>query len=441
MPETTKRVIMSAYNLITSKPLTSERPLTEEIKGKGFLIILRRVCGPKAMELFFSCQPVGLPMDAGKQAKAMYCAIRDILVSEGGGVESIVSETIFMRDMENDIEAVRSVRQNVLAASSDNSVECALTEIQQPPLDESASLEISIQAILSNVSAIQKQQVHAKSGCPCSECTDSQGISIQIEGEARLLAGGLCGAGKDASEQTHSMFELAEKLLHEAGMEFSDVVRTWIYLREMERDYGHLNQARREFFESRGIKPVPASTGIEGGMVSDKHDLCLGIYAVKAGEPPLRTVMTSPTLNEAGEYGADFVRGMKMVETNKVALHVSGTASIDEAGRTAHVDDFEAQVDRMIVNISTLLENQGAHFGDIVSAFSYLKDPANEKRLKEKFKQAGFEGFPNTFVKAEVCRPDLLCETEVFAVLPRVQASANDHEQRHLREAKPVALE
>lgn len=151
--------------------------------------------------------------------------------------------------------------------------------------------------------------------------------------------------------------------------------------------------------------------------------------------------MTSPTLNEAGEYGADFVRGMKMVETNKVALHVSGTASIDEAGRTAHVDDFEAQVDRMILNISALLENQGAHFGDIVSAISYLKDPANEKRLKEKFKQAGFEGFPNVFVKAEVCRPDLLCETEVMAVLPHMHASAGDQEQRHLGEVKPVVLE
>ena len=98
----------------------------------------------------------------------------------------------------------------------------------------------------------------------------------------------------------------------------------------MDRDYADLNRARRAFFESRGIDPVPASTGIGGGPVSEAHDLCLGVYAVKAGRPPVRTVMTSPTLNEAAQYGADFVRGMRMVETNKVALHVSGTASIDE---------------------------------------------------------------------------------------------------------------
>ena len=39
---------------------------------------------------------------------------------------------------------------------------------------------------------------------------------------------------------------------------------------------------------------------------------------------------------------------------NKVALHVSGTASIDEVGRTAHLGDFEAQVDRMLMNVAAL---------------------------------------------------------------------------------------
>ena len=129
--------------------------------------------------------------------------------------------------------------------------------------------------------------------------------------------------------------------------------------------------------------------------------------------------MTTPTLNEAPLYGADFARGMRIVETNKVALHVSGTASIDEAGRTAHPGDFEAQADRMLVNVAALLEGQGATFGDVVSAITYLKHPADAERLREKLHEAGFEGFPNVLVAAPVCRPELLCETEALAVLPR----------------------
>jgi enamine deaminase RidA (YjgF/YER057c/UK114 family) len=273
--------------------------------------------------------------------------------------------------------------------------------------------------VLPNESPLRFEPINVKPACSCAECARAHGLRIHVGDETRLYAGALCGPGEGAYAQTLGMFGLAEDLLQQAGMEFSDVVRAWIHLREMDRDYPDLNRARREFFKARGIDPVPASTGIGGGTVCDAHDLSLGIYAVKAGHPPLRTVMTSPTLNEAGDYGADFVRGMKMVEANKVALHVSGTASIDEAGRTAHVGDFEAQADRMLVNVAALLERQGASFGDVVSAVTYLKHPADADHLRQKFVDAGFEGFPNVLVEARVCRPDLLCETEVLAVLPR----------------------
>ena len=181
-----------------------------------------------------------------------------------------------------------------------------------------------------------------------------------------------------------------------------------------------LNRARRAFFAARGIDPVPASTGIGGGPVAEGHDLCIGVYAVQSGgRRATRTVMTSPTLNEAPQYGADFVRGMRVEEANKVALLVSGTASIDEHGRTAHVGDFDAQADRMFVNIAALLQRQGATFGDVVSAITYLKHPADAARLRKKIHDAGFEGFPHALVAAPICRADLLCETEVLAVLKR----------------------
>jgi enamine deaminase RidA (YjgF/YER057c/UK114 family) len=198
-------------------------------------------------------------------------------------------------------------------------------------------------------------------------------------------------------------------------MEFRDVVRTWIHLRDMDRDYADLNRARRAFFASRSIDPAPASTGIGGTPVPGAHDLCLAVYAVRAA----RTVMSTPLLDDAASYGSDFARGMRMVETNKIALHVSGTASIDESGRTAHPMEFEAQADRMLQNVAGLLEGQGAGFGDVVAAITYLKRPADAGRLREKLRAAGFEGFPHALVAASICRPELLCETEALAVLPK----------------------
>ena len=70
--------------------------------------------------------------------------------------------------------------------------------------------------------------------------------------------------------------------------------------------------------------------------------------------------------------------------------------------------------------IAALLKRQGATFQDVVSAISYLKHPADAERLRAKFREAGFEGFPNVLVAAPVCRPELLCEAEALAVLPRI---------------------
>jgi enamine deaminase RidA (YjgF/YER057c/UK114 family) len=382
--------------------------------------------GPEARELFFLCQPPAGAADAGGQAEAIYRAILGVVEAEGGSLESVVCERLFLRSLRLDLEPVRAARRRVLAACEGPSHRPATTEIEQPPLNQRACLEVSVQAVLPVPTGPQLcvDTFEARPACGCAECARSHGLRIHLGDETRLHAGGLYGMGEDAYEQTLAMFGVAEDLLQQAGMDFRDVVRTWIHLREIDRDYADLNRARRAFFEARGIDPAPASTGIGGGTVPDGHDLCLGVYAVRPSRPPLRrqsvrTVMNAPTLNEATSYGSDFARGMRMVETNKVALHVSGTASIDEAGRTAHPGDFEAQAARMLENVAALLEGQGATFGDVVSAVTYLKRPADAGRLREKLHEAGFEGFPNALVAAPICRPELLCETEALAVLPR----------------------
>jgi enamine deaminase RidA (YjgF/YER057c/UK114 family) len=374
--------------------------------------------GPQARELFFHCQPPAAAAEPHRQAEALYRAMLSVLSAEGGSFGSVVSETIFLRNLQASVASVRAARQKVLTANAGITHRPATTEIEQPPLNERAHLEVSGQAVLPKASSARFESIAARPKCGCAECARTRGLRIHLGQEVRFHAAGLCGPGDTAFEQTLNMFACAEDLLRQAGMDFRDVVRTWIHLRQIDRDYGDLNRARREFFRARGIDPVPASTGIGGGLVPAAHDLCLGVYAVKAGRPAVRAVMTSPTLNEAAQYGADFVRGIKIVEMNKIALHVSGTASIDEHGRTAHRGDFEAQVDRMLVNVGALLGGQGASFGDVVSAITYLKHPADAVRLREKLRGAGFEGFPHALVVAPICRPDLLCETEALAALP-----------------------
>ena len=394
-------------------------PTGARLQSHGCSITLRQVHGPLAREVFLHCQPPAGIDDAAGQADAIYRAIAGVLESAGASFGSVVSEMVFLRDLPANIDQVRAARQRVLTANNRLSHRPATTEIGQPPLLEHACLEVSVQAVMPHAPGSKFELIEAGPACGCDECAQAHGVLVPVGDETRFYAAALCGAGETAHEQTLAMFARADALLQKAGMAFSDVVRTWIHLRDIDRDYAALNRARRAFFAARGIDPVPASTGIGGGPVSGAHDLCLGIYAVKAARSPVRTVMTSPTLNEAPQYGADFVRGMKVVEENRIALHVSGTASIDEQGRSVHCDDFDAQADRMLVNIAALLDGQGASFGDAVSAITYLKHAGHATRLREKLHAAGFADIPSALVVAPICRPDLLCETEVLAVLPR----------------------
>ena len=387
------------------------------IERHGCRITLRRFDGPLARELFLHCLP-SVAQDPGAQAESVYRAIADVLAAEGADYRAVVAETVFLRDSGADIDTVRASRSRALAAVGGAPQSPAITEIGQPPLAEHAHVAVSVQALVASGAPHCVASVETQPDCGCAECARAHGVVIGIGDETRFQAAGLCGPGDDAYHQALGMFALAEQLLRKARMDFRDVVRTWIYLRDIDRDYDALNRARREFFEARNIDPVPASTGIGGGPVSMAHDLSLGLFALKAPHSPAKTVMTSPTLNEAGEYGADFVRGLKVRESNRLALHVSGTASIDENGNTAHPGDFDAQAARMLVNIAALLDGQGAGFGDVVSATSYLKHPSDIERLRGAFRNAGFEGFPHAIVAAPICRADLLCETEVLALLP-----------------------
>ena len=386
----------------------------------GCEVSLRAAQGPLAEELFFLCQGPVRGQSARVQAEAIYRAICETLTRRGADFASVVSETVFLRDPGTDLVSIREARAGVLEEAGEPVPLVPATEIEQPPLREGAALEVAIQAVVPSAATASIEQLTGAKACACAECTRVSARKVTLGDEIRLYAGAIGGVGEAAYDQTLSMFGAAEELLQAAGMDFGDVVRTWIHLREMERDYAALNHARREFFGARGITPVPASTGIGGGPISRDHDLCLGFYAVKQGRPLVRTVMTSPTLNEAAEYGADFVRGMRVEESNKTSLLVSGTASIDEFGRSVHAGDFDAQVDRMLLNVAALLEGQGADYTDVVSAITYLKRPEDAERLREKLREARFDGFPNVLVGVPVCRPELLCETEVLAVRPEV---------------------
>lgn len=132
-------------------------------------------------------------------------------------------------------------------------------------------------------------------------------------------------------------------------------------------------------------------------------------------------------LNEAYAYAkpSSFSRGMRIDLNGLTILLISGTASIDENGRSVHIGDFRAQLRRTYRNITGLLESEGATWHDIVRTTCYLRDierdyeAFNEERTLF-FQQQGLDPvLASTGIQAILCRPELLIEIEAIAMFRR----------------------
>ena len=135
-----------------------------------------------------------------------------------------------------------------------------------------------------------------------------------------------------------------------------------------------------------------------------------------------RAITNLNVLNEAYDYGSAFSRGMRLDLNGFVVLLISGTASIDEQGRSVHIGDIRGQVRRTFQNISALLAAEGATWKDIVRTSCYLRDidrdyrEFNEERTKFYLEQ-GLNPLPaSTGIQAKLCRPELLVEIEAIAM-------------------------
>jgi enamine deaminase RidA (YjgF/YER057c/UK114 family) len=148
--------------------------------------------------------------------------------------------------------------------------------------------------------------------------------------------------------------------------------------------------------------------------------------------PIKKCAITNPrVLNEAYAYPkpSSFSRGMRIDLNGLTILLISGTASIDENGKTLHAGDFRAQMRRTLANITGLLESEGCTWHDVVRTTCYLRDierdydAFNEERTAF-YDELDLDPLPaSTGIQAILCRPELLIEIEAIAMFHSEPAS------------------
>lgn len=281
---------------------------------------------------------------------------------------------------------------------------CALSIVGQPPMPL-----CKVQAI-----AMFETDVEISS-------VDESTIMVDNGKEKCYWTTRLAEAHDDSYKQTHCQLERYETMLANNGMNIADnCVRTWFFVRDIDRNYEGVVVGRRENFLENGLTPDThyiASTGIEGKYEDHNVLSILDAYAVK-GIPTdkIQILYAAENMNKTIEYGVTFERGVCVHHSGGYKqIYISGTASIDTKGDVLHIGDIKGQVRRMTENVDALLKEAGCRWNDISQATVYLRDIADyEVAYNELSKIMPDKQF--IIVQAPVCRPAWLIEMEAIAI-------------------------
>lgn len=225
--------------------------------------------------------------------------------------------------------------------------------------------------------------------------------------------------GSNSYLQTVLLFEKYIKSIETQGLDIAThLVRTWIYVADIDVNYEGVVKARNDIFKRYGLTADThfiASTGIGGN--SEIRTACVAIdFLTYPGicEENKTYLKALDHLNPTHEYGVAFERGTMLETDHERKYFISGTASIDRHGHVIYLGNVIRQTERLLENIDALLRNAGATLCDVNYFIIYLRDLSDYQAV-DRYMEQHYPDKPRILVQAKVCRPEWLVEMECTA--------------------------
>ena len=294
-------------------------------------------------------------------------------------------------------------QSDMLLALTTESSDCALSIVEQPPLDGS---KIALWAYLQ--SGVQTRVLH-------------NGLFEVKHGAYRhLWSGNAFNRAANSEYQTRLLLNDYVMQLMEQGCKLADnCIRTWFFVQNVDVNYAGVVKARNEVFVTQNLTEKThyiSSTGIGGRHADSRVSVQMDAYAVDGIKPGQVHFLYAPAhLNPTYEYGVSFERGTYVDYGDRRQVFISGTASINNKGEVVHPGNIRRQTERMWENVEALLKEAGCTFADLGQMIVYLRDMADYAVVKEMYDKR-FPATPKVFVHAPVCRPGWLIEMECMGV-------------------------
>jgi len=360
-----------------------------------------------AEEVHLCLRPPAEPHAAVGQLAALEAAYANALIQLRLPPETAVFRRLFVSDWANQADLVA---RSTLVTGDEASGPVAVSVVEEPPLP---AARVALWAW------------HLRDAAPLDKAPHGDGVLVRRGPRTHLWTAGLSAPTEegppDPAAQTRALFAEYEGQLAGLGASLADhVVRTWVFVRDVDVNYAGMVDARRELFAARGLTAEThylASTGIEGRHADHRRTVLLDAWAIAGLDPgQVRHLEALHRLGPTHAYGVTFERGTRIAHGDRAHLVISGTASIEPDGRTVHRGDIERQTERTFGNIEALLADGGAALTDLAQVIVYLRDAADRAPV-ESWLDAHLPDVPRVVVRAPVCRPGWLVEVEGLAVV------------------------
>jgi enamine deaminase RidA (YjgF/YER057c/UK114 family) len=362
---------------------------------------VRQLASPGTTEVYITATPSDIHADAATQAAEIFAGVVDALKQTNSRI--VQERVLFAPGAKDTVVAAR------LAAYGDvnDGVDPAWLQTQ------------------TGGQAVSGAQIYAVTGDATIELVEVEGVArgriVRSGDQTVVLASGLVAAEcATRAEQTRGIFLQAEQVVGAAGGDLFDVARTWMWLTDLLEWYDEFNDVRNALFTDRGLlgsdeDPIlPASTGISLDHAEGAY-CTMDLLAVLGKEGVVARHQAGGEQGSAYDYGSAFSRAVTARTLAGKTVLVSGTAAIDEAGYTEHLDDIERQISDTIHHARAILADGGCGDADVVHAIMYCKTPEVELAVR---RQCADLVWPQIIAVCDVCRHDLLFETELTACVP-----------------------
>jgi len=205
-------------------------------------------------------------------------------------------------------------------------------------------------------------------------------------GNTLFLAGLVSRNGKDNANvpgditaQTKTVLENGTAILKQAGMSFSDVVASRVYITD-DKAFQTMNAAYRPYFNDT----PPARLTVRSGLTSPDYLIEIQMVAVKEA---IRTVTTTP--NADGTPGRPSANLSSAIRVGN-RLYLSGITGNTQDNK----GDTKAQTSEVLARVGRTLQAAGFSWSDVVDSTVFMSDMSRFADMNEAYRGAFSKDFP-----------------------------------------------